>query len=174
MTHANAFSSYVRDVPDFPKAGILFRDITPLLANAAVFGEAVAAMAEPALILEPTHVLALESRGFIFGSALAQKLGIGFVPARKPGKLPMATHKEGYGLEYGTDALEIHKDAYKPGDRVLIVDDVMATGGTAAAAQRLVRLTGAHPVALTVFIELTSLPGREKVEGLPVFSVLRY
>jgi adenine phosphoribosyltransferase len=174
MTHANPFSSYVRDVPDFPKAGILFRDITPLLANAAVFGEAVAAMAEPVLILEPTHVLALESRGFIFGSALAQKLGVGFVPARKPGKLPMATHKEGYGLEYGTDALEIHMDAFKAGDRVLIVDDVMATGGTAAAAQRLIRLTGAHPVALTVFIELSSLPGREKVEGLPVFSVLRY
>ena len=174
MSHANPFSSYVRDVPDFPKAGILFRDITPLLANATVFGEAVAAMAEPVLILEPTHVLALESRGFIFGSALAQKLGVGFVPALKPGKLPMATYNESYGLEYGTDALEIHKDAFKAGDRVLIVDDVMATGGTAAAAQRLIRATGAHPVALTVFIELTSLPGREKVEGLPVFSVLRY
>jgi adenine phosphoribosyltransferase len=167
-------SSFVRDVPDFPKAGILFRDITPLLANAEAFREAVAAMAEPVLTLQPTHVLGLESRGFIFGSALAQKLGIGFVPARKPGKLPLATYSENYGLEYGTDALEIHKDAFKPGDRVLIVDDVMATGGTAAAAQRLIQRTGAHPVALTVFIELTSLPGREKVEGLPVFSLLRY
>ena len=174
MSQAAHFSSFVRDVPDFPKAGILFRDITPLLSNAEVFGEAVAAMAEPVLNLKPTHVLALESRGFIFGSALAQKLGVGFVPARKPGKLPLATHKEAYGLEYGTDALEIHKDAFGPGDRVLIVDDVMATGGTAAAAQRLVQHTGAKAVALTVFIELTSLPGREKVEGLPVFSVLRY
>ena len=174
MSPSAHFSSHVRDVPDFPKAGILFRDITPLLANAEAFTEAVAAMAQPVLALQPTHVLGLESRGFIFGSALAQKLGIGFVPARKPGKLPMATYSEAYGLEYGSDALEIHTDAFKAGDRVLIVDDVMATGGTAAAAQRLVRRTGAHPVALTVFIELTSLPGREKVEGLPVFSVLRY
>jgi adenine phosphoribosyltransferase len=167
-------SSYVRDVPDFPQPGIIFRDITPLLANAEAFSEAVKAMAEPVLALQPTHVLGLESRGFIFGSALAQKLGVGFVPARKPGKLPMGTFEEAYGLEYGSDALEIHTDAFKPGDRVLIVDDVMATGGTAAAAQRLVQRTGAQAVALTVFIELTSLPGREKVEGLPVFSVLRY
>lgn len=165
---------FVRDVPDFPKAGILFRDITPLLANAAAFKQAVEAMAEPVLNLQPTHVLGLESRGFIFGSALAQKLGLGFVPARKPGKLPLPTHKEAYGLEYGADALEIHTDAFGPGDRVLIVDDVMATGGTADAARRLVSRAGAHPVALTVFIELTSLPGREKVQGLPVFSVLRY
>ena len=174
MPTTSPFSSFVRDVPDFPNAGILFRDITPLLANAEAFGEAVEAMAQPVLTLQPTHVLGLESRGFIFGSALAQKLGIGFVPARKPGKLPMATYKEAYGLEYGSDALEIHTDAFKPGDRVLIVDDVMATGGTAAAAQRLVQHTGAQAVALTVFIELTTLPGREKVEGLPVFSVLRY
>jgi adenine phosphoribosyltransferase len=174
MTLAAQFTPFVRDVPDFPKEGILFRDITPLLANAAAFGEAVAAMAQPVLTLQPTHVLGLESRGFIFGSALAQKLGVGFVPARKPGKLPLATYSEAYGLEYGTDALEIHTDAFRPGDRVLIVDDVMATGGTAAAAQRLIQRTGAQAVALTVFIELTSLPGREKVEGLPVFSVLRY
>ena len=174
MTLTTPLSAFVRDVPDFPKAGILFRDITPLLSHAEAFSEAVAAMAQPVLTLQPTHVLGLESRGFIFGSALAQKLGVGFVPARKPGKLPMATHKEAYGLEYGSDALEIHTDAFGPGDRVLIVDDVMATGGTAAAAQRLVQKTGAQPVALTVFIELTSLPGREKVEGLPVFSVLRY
>ena len=165
---------FVRDVHDFPKAGILFRDITPLLANADAFKQAVEAMAQPVLNLQPTHVLGLESRGFIFGSALAQKLGLGFVPARKPGKLPLPTHKEAYGLEYGSDALEIHTDAFGPGDRVLIVDDVMATGGTADAARRLVSRAGAHPVALTVFIELTSLPGREKVQGLPVFSVLRY
>ena len=135
MAPTFSLSSFVRDVPDFPKAGILFRDITPLLANAEAFSEAVAAMAEPVLTLQPTHVLGLESRGFIFGSALAQKLRVGFVPARKPGKLPMATFDEPYGLEYGTDALEIHRDAFQPGDRVLIVDDVMATGGTAAAAR---------------------------------------
>jgi adenine phosphoribosyltransferase len=174
MTPTAHLSSFVRDVPDFPKPGILFRDITPLLADAEAFGEAVTAMAQPVLALEPTHVLGLESRGFIFGSALAQKLGVGFVPARKPGKLPMPTLSEAYGLEYGNDALEIHTDAFGPGDRVLIVDDVMATGGTAAAAQRLIQRTGAQAVALTVFIELTSLPGREQVEGLPVFSVLRY
>jgi adenine phosphoribosyltransferase len=174
MPHTSPLTAYVREVPDFPKAGILFRDITPLLASAEAFGEAVVAMAEPVLTLQPTHVLGLESRGFIFGSALAQHLGVGFVPARKPGKLPMATHSEPYGLEYGNDALEIHRDAFQSGDRVLIVDDVMATGGTAAAAQRLVQRTGAQPVALTVFIELASLPGREKVEGLPVFSVIRY
>ena len=174
MPLSSPLTSFVRDVPDFPKPGILFRDITPLLANAEAFGEAVAAMAQPVLTLQPTHVLGLESRGFIFGSALAQKLGIGFVPARKPGKLPMATLSESYGLEYGSDALEIHTDAFKAGDRVLIVDDVMATGGTAAAALRLVERTGAQAVALTVFIELTSLPGREKVQGLPVFSLLRY
>jgi len=174
MPLTTPLSSFVRDVADFPKAGILFRDITPLLANAEAFRHAVSGMAEPVLTLQPTHVLGLESRGFIFGSALAQKLGIGFVPARKPGKLPLSTFSETYGLEYGTDALEIHQDAFKAGDRVLIVDDVMATGGTAAAAQRLVQRTGAQAVALTVFIELTSLPGREKVEGLPVFSLLRY
>ncbi len=174
MPLSSPLTSFVRDVPDFPKPGILFRDITPLLANAEAFGEAVAAMAQPVLTLQPTHVLGLESRGFIFGSALAQKLGVGFVPARKPGKLPMATLSEAYGLEYGSDALEIHTDAFKAGDRVLIVDDVMATGGTAAAALRLVERTGAQAVALTVFIELSSLPGREKVQGLPVFSLLRY
>ena len=171
---AEELRAKIREVPDFPKPGILFKDITPLLASAVAFKEAVESMAEPVLNLQPTHVLGLESRGFIFGSALAQRLGLGFVPARKPGKLPLATHSEAYGLEYGSDALEIHRDAFGPGDRVLIVDDVMATGGTAAAAQRLVQRTGAQPVALTVFIELTSLPGREKVEGLPVFSVLRY
>ena len=167
------FKNYVREVQDFPKAGFLFWDITPLLADAQAFGLAVEAMAAPVLTLQPTHVLGLESRGFIFGSALAQKLGLGFVPARKPGKLPLATLRETYGLEYGQDAMEIHADAFKAGDRVLIVDDVLATGGTAAAAKRLVEKTGAHPLALTLFIELEALPGREKLCGLPVFSVLR-
>ena len=166
--------AFVRTVPGFPKPGILFRDITPLLGDPAAFAEAVEAMAEPVAALKATHVMGIESRGFIFGAALAQKLGLGFVPARKPGKLPREAFRQDYGLEYGTDGLEIHKDAFKAGDRVLIVDDVLATGGTAAAARALVEQTGAQAVALTLFIELGDLPGREKLGGLPVFSVLRY
>jgi adenine phosphoribosyltransferase len=167
-------TTFVRDIPDFPKTGILFKDITPLLADPQAFTFGIEAMARPISTLQATHVLGIESRGFIFGAALAQKLGLGFVPARKPGKLPRASHHEDYGLEYGNDALEIHVDALKPGDRVLIVDDVLATGGTAAAARRLIEKAHAHSVALTVFIELGELPGRDKLAGLPVFSVLRY
>ncbi len=166
--------TFIRDVPDFPKAGIVFKDITPLLADPAAFAHAIDEMAKPVSALQATHVLGLESRGFIFGAALAQKLSLGFVPARKPGKLPRAAFREKYGLEYGEDALEVHRDAFSAGDRVLIVDDVLATGGTARAAQSLVEQTGASPIALTLFIELTFLAGREKLTGLPVFSVLRY
>lgn len=166
--------TYVREVPDFPKPGVNFKDITPLLTDARAFADAVERMAEPVATLHPTHVLGLESRGFIFGSALAQKMGLGFVPARKPGKLPLPVFSEAYGLEYGSDALEIHQDAFKPGDRVLIVDDVLATGGTGAAARKLVERAGAQPLALTLFIELGFLSGREKLQGLPIFSVLRY
>lgn len=168
------FRNSVRDIPDFPQAGVLFKDITPLLNNAGAFSAAIDAMAEPTLILRPTHVLGLESRGFIFGSALAHKLGLGFVPARKPGKLPMPTFQETYTSEYGEESLEVHQDAFRAGDRVLIVDDVLATGGTAAAARRIIERSGAHPVALTLFIELDALRGRERLKGLPVFSVLTY
>ncbi|HJW08208.1 MAG TPA: adenine phosphoribosyltransferase [Holophagaceae bacterium] len=171
--HTN-LHAFVREVPDFPKAGISYKDITPLLANPQAFMEAVARMADPVAALQATHAMGIESRGFIFGAALAHKLGLGFVPARKPGKLPWATHRREYGLEYGTDALELHQDAFGPGDRVLIVDDVLATGGTAAAARALVEQTGAQALALTLFIELGDLPGRDKLAGLPVFSVLRY
>lgn len=167
-------TDYVHEVPDFPKPGIRFRDITPLLSNPAAFHAAVEAMAQPVETLRATHVLGIESRGFIFGAALAQRLGLGFVPARKPGKLPRAAFRQAYGLEYGEDALEVHQDAFKAGDRVLIVDDVLATGGTAAAARHLVEQSGAQAVALTLFIELGELPGRDKLAGLPVFSVLRY
>jgi len=168
------FKRFVRDVPDFPQAGVLFKDITPLLDNAEAFSCAIDAMAEPALAMHPTHVLGLESRGFIFGSALAHRLGVGFVPARKPGKLPMPTFFETYASEYGESSLHIHQDAFKPGDRVLICDDVLATGGTAGAARRIIEQTGAHPLALTLFIELGFLKGRELLKGLPVFSVLTY
>ncbi len=168
------FKNHIRKVPDFPKAGFLFRDITPLLVDAKAFSRAVEAMAAPVTTLQPTHVLGLESRGFIFGSALAQKLGLGFVPARKPGKLPGATIREAYLATDGTeDALEIVEDAFSLGDRVLIVDDVLATGATAAAAKRLIERTGAQAIALTLFVEVDELPGREKLKGLPVFSVVR-
>jgi adenine phosphoribosyltransferase len=169
------FRTFVREVTDFPSNGMAFRDITPLLADAKAFSQAIEAMAAPVLTLQPTHILGLESRGFIFGSALAQKLGLGFVPARKPGKLPGSTLHEDYTNTIGeVDALEIHQDAFKPGDRVLIVDDVLATGATAAAAKALIERTGARAMALTLFIEMGHLPGREKLAGLPVFSVLRY
>ncbi len=168
------FKNHVREVQDFPRPGLSSWDITPLLVDAQAFGWAVEAMAAPVLTLQPTHVLGLESRGFIFGSALAQKLGLGFVPARKPGKLPGATLREGYVATDGSnDALEIHRGAFKPGDRVLIVDDVLATGATAAAARKLIEATGAQAIALTLFVEVDDLPGREKLKGLPVFSVLR-
>jgi adenine phosphoribosyltransferase len=168
------FKTFVREVPDFPIPTIRFRDISPLLADAHAFALAIDAMASPVLTLQPTHVLGLESRGFIFGSALAQKMGLGFVPARRPGKLPPPTLQECFPTDQGQHALEIHPDAFKAGDRVLIVDDVIATGGTAAAAKRLIERTGAHPVAITLFIESAHLPGRENLAGLPVFSVLRY
>ncbi|MBI3131160.1 MAG: adenine phosphoribosyltransferase [Acidobacteria bacterium] len=168
------FTDFVQDVPDFPKPGILFRDITPLLSDPHAFHQAIEAMTRPVSPLHATHVMGIESRGFIFGAALAQRLELGFVPARKPRKLPRPTYLEAYGLEYGDDSLEIHKDAFKPGDRVLIVDDVLATGGTAAAARKLVERSGASAVGLTLFIELADLTGREKLAGLPVFSVLRY
>jgi adenine phosphoribosyltransferase len=169
------FRKYVREVQDFPKPGMPFCDISPLLADAQAFSRAIEAMAESVHTLQPTHVMGLESRGFIFGSALAQKLGLGFVPARKPGKLPCAAYHEDYTNTVGeVNALEINQDAFKTGDRVLIVDDVLATGATAAAARLLIERTGARAMALALFIEMDHLPGREKLAGLPVFSVLRY
>jgi adenine phosphoribosyltransferase len=168
-----AFRNYIREIPDFPAPGVVFSDITPVMADARAFSEAIEAMSAPVRTLEPTHVLGLESKGFIFGSALAMYLGLGFVPARRTGKLPRNTIQEKYGLENETQALEIHTDAFGSGDRVLIVDDVLVTGGTAAAAKRLVERTGAHPVALTLFIELSDLTGREALKGLPVFSLMR-
>ena len=169
------YRTFVREVQDFPSPGMPFCDITPLLADARAFSTAIDAMAEPVQTLQLTHVMGLESRGFIFGSALAKKLGLGFVPARKPGKLPGGTYREEYTNTVGdVNALEVHQDAFKPGDRVLIVDDVLATGGTAAAARQLIERSGARPMALTLFIEMDHLPGREKLTGLPVFSVLRY
>jgi adenine phosphoribosyltransferase len=163
---------FVRDVPDFPTPGILFRDITPLLASPDAFKAAVEAMADPFRGTPAVKIVGIEARGFMFGAAVARELGLGFVPARKPGKLPGRTERVSYGLEYGSDALEVHSDALSPGESVLIVDDVLATGGTAAAAAELVERLGARVEALIFCIELAALQGRSKLSGRPVSAVL--
>jgi adenine phosphoribosyltransferase len=166
---------YVRDVPDFPKPGIQFKDITPLLADAGAFKLCIAALAEPYRHARLDAVCAIESRGFIFGAALARELGTGFVPIRKPGKLPARTLGADYALEYGSDRLEIHADALAPGARVALVDDVIATGGTLFAARALVALLGADLVAASVVIELAFLDARAHWAGpAPLHSLIRY
>jgi len=165
---------HIRHVPDFPKAGILFYDITTLLRNPAGLDATIDRLSEPYLKSSIDLVVGIESRGFILGSPVAQQLGAGFVPIRKPGKLPAKARKETYELEYGTDALEIHEDAVQPGQRVLIVDDVLATGGTAAAAARLVKHLGGELQGLAFLIELMVLKGQAKLQGEKVFSVLQY
>lgn len=166
--------SYIRDVPDFPKAGILFKDITPLLQSAEGLRKSIDGLA--ALVDPSTYdvVCGIESRGFIFGTALANQLGKGFVPIRKPGKLPWKTESESYELEYGTDTIEIHVDAIETGKRFLMVDDLLATGGTMGAALSLVRRIGAEPVACAFVIELGFLPGREKLGDVPAHSLIKY
>jgi adenine phosphoribosyltransferase len=164
----------IRDVPDFPKPGILFKDITPILGDAALFGETVEALAAPFRSSSVSKVLGIESRGFLFGPSLAALLGAGFVPARKPGKLPRETARESYDLEYGTDSLEIHRDAFAPREQVLVVDDLLATGGTAAAAARLAEKLGAEVVGLAFVIELMFLEGRSKLPGRRVHSLVRF
>lgn len=164
--------SFVMDVPDFPSPGILFRDITPLLASPQAFSHAIVAMADPFRSERPEKVLGIEARGFMFGAALARELGIGFVPARKAGKLPRRTEGVGYGLEYGKDRLEIHTDAFRRGERVLVADDVLATGGTAAAAAELAERLGAEVLGATFLIELAALSGRDRLPGRRVHAVL--
>ncbi|MBI2215451.1 MAG: adenine phosphoribosyltransferase [Acidobacteria bacterium] len=165
---------YIRDIPDFPKPGIMFKDITPLLKHPDAFNATVERLAAPFEGERALKVAAIESRGFIFGAAVAQRLGAGFVPIRKPGKLPWKTHRSEYALEYGTDALEIHDDAVGPGERVVVIDDVLATGGTACAAGELVRRLGADILAYSIVIELTFLNGREKLGGTPVNVAVHY
>ncbi len=163
---------YIRDVPDFPKPGILFKDITPLLQNPKGLQAAIDGMAAA---VDPTSydiVCGIESRGFIFGTALARQLGKGFIPIRKPGKLPWKTAAESYELEYGSDTIEIHVDACEGAKRVLMVDDLLATGGTMEAALKLVRKVGGEPIACCFVIELGFLPGRGKLGGVPVHSLL--
>jgi adenine phosphoribosyltransferase len=164
----------IRHVPDFPKAGILFYDITTLLRDAEGFRGVVDAMATPFAGAGIDVVVGIESRGFILGGAVADRLGAGFSPVRKPGKLPSKTLAESYALEYGSDSLEIHDDAVAPGQRVLIVDDVIATGGTAKATTSLVRRLGGTVHGLAFLIELAALDGRRQLEGERIHSVLTY
>ena len=166
--------SKIREVPDFPKPGILFYDITTLLCDSQGFRDTVDALAAPYMGEDIDQVIGIESRGFILGAAVAATLGCGFVPIRKPGKLPALTHRETYNLEYGTDALEIHQDACGSDKRVLIVDDVLATGGTARAAIDLTRKAGGKIIGAAFLIELDFLNGRSKLPGEAVYSVLRY
>jgi len=166
--------SYIRDVPDFPKKGIVFKDITPLLRAPEALEYTVGALASPFRNQKVTKVAAIESRGFIFGSCVAGILKAGFVPIRKPGKLPWTTRRNEYALEYGTDALEIHDDALSSQDRVILIDDVLATGGTAAAASCLIRELGANLVGVAMVIELSFLNGRNKLNGVSVHSLITY
>jgi adenine phosphoribosyltransferase len=167
--------SYIRAIPDFPQAGVVFRDVTPLLADAGAFARCVDALAEPWLGEGVRAVCGIESRGFIFGAALAQKLNAGFVPLRKPGKLPPPVVGMDYALEYGQDRLEVRADALQPGERALLVDDVLATGGTLAAAQALLDRLGVELVGAGVVIELPALHGRVGWQGAaPLHALLRY
>lgn len=166
--------AFVRDVPDFPKPGILFRDVTPLLADPRAFSSAVQRLLEPFRGRGVAKVMGIESRGFVFGPPLALALGAGFVLVRKAGKLPWRTRRVTYELEYGTDTVEMHEDALAPGERVLVVDDLIATGGTAAAAVRLARDAGAEVVGCAFLIELTALGGRERLGVDDVHVLLRY
>lgn len=164
--------SLIRDIPDFPKEGIVFKDITPLLASPEGFRGAIDTIADAYADASITKVMGAEARGFIFGGALAYKLGAGFVPARKPGKLPWTTTSHEYDLEYGTDTLEVHTDAFGPQDVVLIIDDVLATGGTAAAKAALVQKMGATVAGFAFLLELDFLHGREKLGDPRIVSLI--
>lgn len=164
----------IRDVPDFPKPGVVFKDITPLLASPSGLSLAVEYLTQPFRHVHVDMVAGAESRGFIFGTAVARNLSAGFVPIRKPGRLPAATYAEKYTLEYGTEAVEVHRDAIQPGDRVLMVDDVLATGGTMAACCRLIDKLGGEIVGISVLIELSFLNGRSQLGGQPIHSILTY
>ena len=166
--------NYIRNIPDFPKHGILFRDITTLLKDKKAFKLAVDALVNKYKRKKIDVVVAVEARGFILGGAVAHKLGVGFVPVRKKGKLPAKTNSVTYALEYGTDTLEMHHDAIKPNDKVLIVDDLLATGGTVKAVTDLVRQFQGKIAGIAFLIELTDLKGKDKLKGYPIYSLIKY
>lgn len=166
--------NYIRGIPDFPKPGILFRDITPLLAAPEAFRSVIQQFANTFRSVAPTAVLAAESRGFIFGAPLALELGLPFIPVRKPGKLPFETHRLEYELEYGSDCLEMHIDALPEGSRVLLIDDLLATGGTIEACKKLAEVAGAKIVGCGFLVELTFLDGRSRLKDCNVHSLIQY
>lgn len=168
------FKQYIRDIPDWPKPGVIFKDITPLLKDHAVFSASIDALADHYRSANIDLVVSVEARGFIFGGALANTLGAGFVPARKPGKLPWMKIKVEYSLEYGTDAIEMHQDAIVKGQRVLVFDDVLATGGTVAATIQLVNALGGVVVGSAFLMDLTFLHGANRLKGYEVFSLIQY
>ncbi|MBI4981762.1 MAG: adenine phosphoribosyltransferase [Candidatus Omnitrophica bacterium] len=168
------FEKHVRNIPDFPKPGILFRDITTLLQDKTAFKNAINALAEKYKNKNIDKIVAVEARGFIFGGALAHKIGAGFVPVRKPKKLPFKTNSVTYSLEYGTDTLEIHHDAVNSGERILIVDDLLATGGTVRAAADLVKQLGGKIIGIAFLIELVDLKGKEKLKEFPIYSLIKF
>lgn len=170
----NLLRAMIRDIPDFPKPGIVFKDITPMLADAQCMSVAIDLLAEHWIGKGVTHVIGIESRGFIFGAAVANRIAAGFVPVRKPGKLPHKTDRVAYDLEYGTDAVEMHVDAVDHGARVIVVDDLMATGGTAAATVELARRRSATVLGASFLIELSFLNGRAKLPGLFLQSIVQY
>jgi adenine phosphoribosyltransferase len=171
---SDVIKQHIRDIPDFPKPGIVFKDITPVLADPAVFNLCLDETAARFSSVQLDAIVGIEARGFIFGAALAARMRKAFVPARKPGKLPAAKHRIDYQLEYGSDALEMHQDAIKPGDHVLIVDDLLATGGTAWAACELVRALGGQVIGASFVVELTFLSGRKRLPSVDVFSLVQY
>ncbi|PSN16285.1 adenine phosphoribosyltransferase [filamentous cyanobacterium CCT1] len=166
--------AHIRDIPDFPQPGILFRDITPLLGNPTAMQYSIDLFAEKVAEHRPDYIVGIESRGFMFGMPLAYKLGVGFAPVRKPGKLPAAVYQASYALEYGNDTLELHQDAFPAGSRVLIIDDLIATGGTAAATAQLIEKTGCTVAGFGFVIELMGLAGRTKLPDVPVTVLLQY
>lgn len=171
---ASRFKALIRDVADFPSPGIVFKDITPLLGDGPAWSAAVAAVASLVERHKPTRIIGIEARGFLVGAPVAHHLGIGFVPVRKPGKLPWQTKTVSYSLEYGQDSLEMHIDAVAVGERVVIIDDVLATGGTAAATVDLVQRSGAHLVGLAFLLELSFLAGRGRLGGHAVDALMEY
>jgi adenine phosphoribosyltransferase len=174
MAASISLRRFIRDIPDFPSKGILFRDITPLLKDGPAFRQAIRLLAKPHRRERPDAVVAIESRGLIVGSALAYELGVGVIPVRKQGKLPHKTFRASYMLEYGPDTLEIHRDALRRRARVLIVDDLLATGGTMAATVRLIERCGGRIAELAFLVELTALNGRKRLEPHPVTALIKY